>query len=397
MKFCNIFSTHAAFHIRYNGGDGGGSVNNRERMQAIMHYRDYDRMPVVSFGYWHETLTKWRVEGHVTPEEEKGYADNNVYDRAIMARLGFDFNWGGGVGGSSYLFPMFQTEVLRTEPDGSEVVRNGEGLIVKIKPGVVSIPAHVGTSLTGREAWEEMYLPRLTDCEARVNAEAIRGRYAEIERLGLPVCLSCGSLYGNIRNMLGVEDLAYLAADDEELYEEIIYTVGELCLKVAGRVLALGLTFDFGHFWEDICFKSGPLVRPSVFRELVGPWYKRITSLLKAHGVDIVSVDCDGKIDELVPVWLENGVNTMFPIEVGTWRASFDNWRRIYGKDLRGVGGMDKRVFAQDYAAVDREIERLKPIVDMGGYIPCPDHRIPPDAKWENVQYYCERFRKTFG
>ena len=58
---------------------------------------------------------------------------------------------------------------------------------------------------------------------------------------------------------------------------------------------------------------------------------------------------------------------------------------------------MDKRVFAQDYAAVDREIERLKPIVDMGGYIPCPDHRIPPDAKWENVQYYCERFRKTFG
>lgn len=397
MKLCNIFSTHAAFHIRYNGGDGGGSVNNRERMQAIMHYRDYDRMPVVSFGYWHETLTKWRVEGHVAPEEEKGYADNNVYDRAIMARLGFDFNWGGGVGGSSYLFPMFQTEVLRTEPDGSEVVRNGEGLIVKIKPGVVSIPAHVGTSLTGREAREEMYLPRLTDCEARVNAEAIRGRYAEIERLGLPVCLSCGSLYGNIRNMLGVEDLAYLAADDEELYEEIIHTVGELCLKVAGRMLALGLTFDFGHFWEDICFKSGPLVRPSVFRELVGPWYKKITSLLKAHGVDIVSVDCDGKIDELVPVWLENGVNTMFPIEVGTWHASFDNWRRIYGKDLRGVGGMDKRVFAQDYTAVDREIERLKPIVDMGGYIPCPDHRIPPDAKWENVQYYCERFRKTFG
>ena len=397
MKLCNIFSTHAAFHIRYNGGDGGGSVNNRERMQAIMHYRDYDRMPVVSFGYWHETLTKWRVEGHVAPEEEKGYADNNVYDRAIMARLGFDFNWGGGVGGSSYLFPMFQTEVLRTEPDGSEVVRNGEGLIVKIKPGVVSIPAHVGTSLTGREAWEEMYLPRLTDCEARVNAEAIRGRYAEIERLGLPVCLSCGSLYGNIRNMLGVEDLAYLAADDEELYEEIIHTVGELCLKVAGRMLALGLTFDFGHFWEDICFKSGPLVRPSVFRELVGPWYKKITSLLKAHGVDFVSVDCDGKIAALVPVWLENGVNTMFPIEVGTWHASFDNWRRIYGKDLRGVGGMDKRVFAQDYTAVDREIERLKPIVDMGGYIPCPDHRIPPDAKWENVQYYCERFRKTFG
>ena len=35
--------------------------------------------------------------------------------------------------------------------------------------------------------------------------------------------------------------------------------------------------------------------------------------------------------------------------------------------------------------------------LDLGGYIPCPDHRIAPDAKWENVQYYCEKFRKVFG
>jgi len=46
---------------------------------------------------------------------------------------------------------------------------------------------------------------------------------------------------------------------------------------------------------------------------------------------------------------------------------------------------------------VDAEIERLKPLVDLGGYIPCPDHRIPPDALWDNVRYYCDTFRKTFG
>ena len=97
-----------------------------------------------------------------------------------------------------------------------------------------------------------------------------------------------------------------------------------------------------------------------------------------------------GKIDKLVPVWLENGVNTMFPIEVGTWNASIQPWREKYGKDLFGVGGMDKRVFAHDRAAVDAEIQRLKKLVDLGGYIPCPDHRIAPDAKFELVQYYCE-------
>ena len=61
------------------------------------------------------------------------------------------------------------------------------------------------------------------------------------------------------------------------------------------------------------------------------------------------------------------------------------------------MGGMDKRVFAQDKAAVDQEIERLKPLVDLGGYIPCPDHRIPPDAEFETTAYYCEAFRKAFG
>ena len=134
-----------------------------------------------------------------------------------------------------------------------------------------------------------------------------------------------------------------------------------------------------------------------VFKEKVGPRYKRITDLLKRYGVDIVSLDCDGKLDQLVPIWLENGVNTMFPIEVGTWNASIKPWREEYGRELRGVGGMDKRVLAYDYAAIDAEIERLKSLVELGGYIPCPDHRIPPDARWENVQYYCDAMRKVFG
>ncbi len=98
-------------------------------------------------------------------------------------------------------------------------------------------------------------------------------------------------------------------------------------------------------------------------------------------------------IDSLIPTWIENGVNTMFPIEVGTWEANIKPWRERYGEELRGVGGMNKTVFAQDYAAVDREVERLKELIALGRYIPCPDHRIAPDAKFENVQYYCDKMQ----
>ncbi len=122
-----------------------------------------------------------------------------------------------------------------------------------------------------------------------------------------------------------------------------------------------------------------------------------MTDLLKQHGVSIVSVDCDGLIDSLIPTWIHNGINTMFPIEVGTWNASIKPWREKYGNIIRGVGGMNKNAFSRDYKAIEAEIERLKPLVELGGYLPCPDHRIPLDAKWENVQYYCEKMRKVFS
>ena len=367
----------------------------RENALAVLHYEKFDHLPVVSFGYWNETVEKWANEGHITHEEAENYArfgDNGSGDRSIMKKLGFDFNWNSCVGAATDLFPGFERKILETRPDGSQVVRDNYGLITLVKPGIVSIPAEIGTSLTDRKVWEEEYLPKLQFSMERINTELLQTLRDDTGR-DIPVGIHCGSLMGRIRDLLGVEQLSYLIADDPDLYVEIIDTMDTLCYDCVKAMLETGAKFDYGHFWEDICFKNGPLVIPSMFDEYVGPHYKKITSLLNSYGIDIVSLDCDGWIDRLIPTWIENGVNTMFPIEVGTWNASIASWREQYGKELRGVGGMNKTVFARDYKAVDAEIERLRPLIELGGYIPCPDHRIAPDAKFENVQYYCDRMQ----
>ena len=41
--------------------------------------------------------------------------------------------------------------------------------------------------------------------------------------------------------------------------------------------------------------------------------------------------------------------------------------------------------------AIDRELEKLRPLVERGGYLPCVDHRVPPDVTYENYLYYLER------
>ena len=69
-------------------------MTERENILAILRYQPYERMPVVSFGYWPETLRKWAEEGHISAGEAEGYArcgDNSEADFAIMRRLGFDF------------------------------------------------------------------------------------------------------------------------------------------------------------------------------------------------------------------------------------------------------------------------------------------------------------------
>jgi len=385
-------------------------MTDRERAMAVLHYEPYDGLPLVHFGFWRGlTLDRWAEQGHLSMELAEAWTDGNAADIEVTRVLGFDFNWQNVFSPDRGPSPSFEVKVVAEFPVGSTHVMGSDGVTNLDRPGAGSIPAEIDHLLKGRASWEEHYRwryewdeKRITQADVRVDGESVPWDDGGLDFLrrsewDCPYGLHCGSLYGDIRTVLGLVGSSYLQVDDPELFTEIIDTVARLAYRNVKYVLESGATFDFGHFWEDICCRSGPLIAPKLFAEKVGPHYKRITDLLREHGIDIVSLDCDGMIDALVPIWLENGVNTMFPIEVGVWGASIAPWRGQYGKELRGVGGMDKRAFARDRAVIDAEIERLKPLVGLGGYIPCPDHRIAPDAEFDLVRYYTDCMRKEFG
>ena len=50
--------------------------------------------------------------------------------------------------------------------------------------------------------------------------------------------------------------------------------------------------------------------------------------------------------------------------------------------------------FLKDKDAVDAEIARIERLASLGGFIPCPDHRLMPGSKFELVQYYAENIKK---
>ena len=360
----------------------------------ILHYEPIDRMPAVHFGYWGELLVEWAEQGKIPMSLAQSWGDGNAADEELDRIIVWDFNWYHTVGSNNGLMPAFEHKVLETLPDGTMRVQNGDGMIERIRPGVTSIPSEDDYLLKDRAAFEELYVPKMQFDPSRVNYDYFR-TFNETRRKDIPIGLHLGSVLGNIRNIVSVIGMSYLMYDeDEDLFADIVDTYADMQYKCAEEILKTGAKFDFAHYWEDICYNSGPLLSPEIFDELCRKHYKKRNDLCHKYGIDIISLDCDGVTEKLLPTWFETGVNTMFPIEVGTWGDQFEAARNKFGRGMLGVGGMDKTVLRKDRAAVDAELERMRRLASLGGFLPCPDHRLMPGTKFELVQYYAEEIKK---
>ncbi len=194
---------------------------------------------------------------------------------------------------------------------------------------------------------------------------------------------------------MGFENFCIMLHEDRPLVEEILETRTRLALDILGRALEQ-VDFDVMHFWEDIAFNSGPMLSPALFRELAVPRYRRLADLFHRHGGRAVSVDSDGDITELIPLWLEGGVNHIWPLEVN---AGMDvvALREQYGHRMTWRGGVNKFALLEGRAAIDRELDRIAPVVEDGGYMPQLDHQIPVGVTFQDFSYYMERKKELLG
>jgi uroporphyrinogen decarboxylase len=136
-------------------------------------------------------------------------------------------------------------------------------------------------------------------------------------------------------------------------------------------------------------------VTPDFFIEKCGAAINKAMSVYRAHGNKYAFVDCDGDFHKLMPGWLNNGVNIMFPLEVAA--GIHPAWLRKENPGIRMMGGVDKVVLLKGKAAIKKEMERLRPLVEEGGFIPHVDHRVQADVSYQDYLYYLEVKRDFFG
>jgi uroporphyrinogen decarboxylase len=194
-----------------------------------------------------------------------------------------------------------------------------------------------------------------------------------------------GGFFGPLRNMMGVENLCKAFYDQPKLLERMMAERGDMMIAITGEVMQ-HTDFDVFWFWEDMAYKTGPLVGPKLFRKFAFQHYRRVCDWMHSHGIKHVGLDSDGNIELLIPIWLDAGIDHIWPFEV---QAGMDvnKVRAQYGHNLALLGGIDKRAVAAGGAAMRAEVDRVMPVVEDGGYIPELDHSAPPDISWQN---YCD-------
>lgn len=367
----------------------------QDRYYRVYTYQGVDRVPDVEFGYWPQTIRRWLREGLPAElESEKNHMFSGKLDRFF----GFDAGDMVGINLRTHMNPVFQEEVLERLADGSVVMRDGSGVVARRYQNDVdesSIPHYLRFPVETPADWAAMKERfRLDDPQREIPAQEVADvRQGVAAGKGVSIFF-CGP-YGQLRNWMGMEKLSVAFYDYPEMVHDMAEHWGELCARQLERLPA-DLPIDHVGWWEDMASKNGPLVSPRIFREFLQPAYRRVMDVAKAHGACLGLVDCDGNPHDIVANWLEEGVNIMFPLEVAAGVDPFA-WRREFGMELRIKGGIAKEPLVRGGSAIDRELERIKPLLDQGGFIPHLDHLVPPDIPYKHYCEYLQKKRRLIG
>ena len=365
------------------------TMSPHERYRACMHFQPMDRCPLQEFSPWEATIKNWMRESGLDRDTVLQYMGE--YD--LQCSTGVDFS----------MIPSFKEKIVSEDTETvTRIDRMGLTYREFKNSPEASMPEFIEFPAKTPADWKKIKRRFDPSSPGRYPADwnerlARWKRQKCILRLyGLVANYYGGpSLYGFVRMLIGNEQVLYAFYDEPEMVHDMMETATEFSIAMIQKVLREA-PVTVVQFWEDMCYRGGPLISPEMFKTFMMPRYKRITEEIHKLGVDIIFVDSDGNVEELIPLWLESGINGIFPMEQAAGN-DIQAYRKKYGKNLLMTGGIDKMALAHGKEAIDRELESKIPLAWKGGYIPTIDHSIPPNVSYENFVYYWKRKKQMLN
>ncbi|MGQ9609296.1 MAG: uroporphyrinogen decarboxylase family protein [bacterium] len=372
----------------------------RERYLETVLFGKPDKVPFSPGGPRESTLARWHQEG---------LPKNKNYMTAIYEILGIKPDPPSkvpvyGINVSFRMIPTFEEKVLEHK-DGHYIVQDWMGAITEISDKYDYTYIRAAKDFVTRKwhrfpvqnhaDWEEMkkrYNPRepgrhdpnlVEHCKAMKDRDYVVG-------------FGFNGPFWQIREWVGMENLCMLMLDDPEFVMEMAEFWTEFVSKTMEPILE-NVAVDYVSISEDMAYKAHSMISPSMARKFLLPAYKRWSSEIRSSGCQIIYMDSDGYVGELIPIWIEGGINYSGPNEVAA-ENDIVEFRRMFGKSMAFNGGIDKRAIAKGGKVIRDELERvIPPLFKDGGFIPGCDHGVPHDISWQNFIEYSKLLAEMTG
>lgn len=375
-------------------------MTERERNLAVLLFGTPDKIPLTPGGGRKSTRETWHTQG--LPEDiepgaiqEYAYRQAGGTDEWPKGGLGFPIN--------HRMMPEFEEKVIEVKED-SQVVQDWKGNICEIgKEFTVEYLRNAIDFVTrrwikcpveNRQDWEDMKKRYVVSDPARYpdNPEEL-GK--ELESRDHFVQIGFYGPYWQLREWCGFEGLSMMFYDDPDLVKDMAEFCKDYVLEMMDRIFQY-FTPDSIHISEDMAYKGYSMLSPQMTKEFLFPVWKAWGEKIRSAGVPLYAVDSDGYIGELIPLWIEAGMNACDPIEVAAGNDIVD-FREKFGKNMAYRGGIDKRAMAKGGKVLEDEIKRVTPVIEDGGYIPGCDHGVPSDVSWPNFVHYTKLLAEVTG
>jgi uroporphyrinogen decarboxylase len=362
-------------------------MNARQRFIETLLFGKADRVPLVPGNARESTLATWQTQGlpaSISKDRVIEYAYRQAGGQEPWPETGSSFPV------NERMIPQFEEKVIE-ERDRTRIVQDWKGNVCEI--GRQFSVEHLRNAIDfvtrrwircpvgNRHDWEEMKKRYDPHDPARLPENPGElGKHLE-DRTWV-IELTFPGPFWQMREWLGFEGLCTAFYDDPEMIEDMVEFWKSYIGKLLNRIFE-HITPDSIRLGEDMAYKGHSMISPEMVRHFLLPCYVFWGEIIRGAGCPIYAMDSDGYIAELIPLWMEAGINACDPMEVAAGN-DIVRFRKLFGREMAYRGGVDKRAMARGGDALMEEIDRLRPVIQDGGYIPGCDHGVPWDVSWQN-------------
>jgi uroporphyrinogen decarboxylase len=154
---------------------------------------------------------------------------------------------------------------------------------------------------------------------------------------------------------------------------------------------AAGDRIDAFFFGNDFGTQQDLLVSPAAFDEFIFPYFRKLTEVGHAHGLQVILHSC-GAIKRVIPGLIELGVDALHPLQA----LAADMDARTLAAEFKGriafIGGIDTQELL-DHGTPEEVRDEVRRVKDLLGpaFVVSPSHEaILPNVPPENVRALAE-------